>query len=311
MIKKFMVLAFAVGMLLLMQNSHAIGWGQVTVSSSETTTWVDKFSQTSIPMTIEYVPYFFGALPAKVDISVTGTDWLTVIPSQPSFVLSPNTPKTVDLIIAPSKFDVQAGRQAKIIVSVSGQLVTGGLFRTLDETRLEILVGFNPYTQISVSSVQPISRTSPDKELPFIVDIYNYGNTRVEVDLAFVEEPGDWQKIISPSKIFIEAKPEDDTSFPHETVTITITSPHGTAVSYHNDWQSFSVKAKARSFTPYFVRRAGDWEPQTEENPGFNSAEATAFFLAKNRGFYIPGFDAMLLIAGLALAGLLIYKKKK
>lgn len=313
MVKKFVIMALAVVAILCLQNSYAIGWGEVSVTSSETTTYVDKFGQVSLPMTIEYVPYFFGTLPAKVDIAVSGAPaWLTVIPSTPNFVLTPNTPKTVDLIIVPNQYDVVAGTKQKVTVSVSGQLVTGGLLRSLDPSILEVIVGFNPYTQISISSISPIERTSPDKELKFPVDIYNYGNTRVEVDIGFIEDgSGEWQKLISPSKIFIEPKQAGDETFPREVVYVTVTSPHGTAISYHNDWQDFSIKATARAFTPYYARSGGNWGVVTDDSFGYNYAEGTAYFLARNKGFYIPGFDALLLIAGLGLAGMLVYRKKK
>ncbi|HEC82614.1 MAG TPA: hypothetical protein ENI53_01860 [Thermoplasmatales archaeon] len=207
--------------------------------------------------------------------------------------------------------DIHAGQSDKVDIVVRGKLVTGGLFRQIDEAKLSLIVGYNPFTEIAISSPQPIERTAPDRELPFVINIYNYGNSRVIVDLTAEKEPGEWRYVISPSTVVIEPKQPGDETFPYAPVTVTLTSPHGTAISYHNDWEDFAIKAKARSEAPYYEYQGGRWVRRTDEIDLVTTYESTAYFLAKNKGFYVPGFDAIIMIAGISLAGLIFAKKKK
>ncbi|HHF55514.1 MAG TPA: hypothetical protein ENL42_01180 [Thermoplasmatales archaeon] len=312
MFKRTVILALAGVVLLLSQSSHAISWGKIDATADTSIAYVERYGLQEIRLTVEYQPYYIGYMPAYVEVSIEGSpSWLTVIASPQTFVLQPRTPKQVTLIMQVKEHDIQAGQSGTVDVTVRGRIVAGGMFRTIDEAKLSIIVGYNPYTEIAISAVQPIERTSPDRELPFIINIYNYGNSRVIVDLTAEKEPGDWKYVISPSTVIIEPKQPGDETFPYATVTITLTSPHGTAISYHNDWEDFSIKARARSEAPYYEYQGGKWVRRTDEIPLITQYETTAYFLAKNKGFYVPGFDAIIMIAGLAIAGLLIARKKK
>lgn len=312
MIKKMIIVAVVIAALLCSQSSEALSWGKIDATPDTSISYVERYGLQQIKLSVEYQPYFFGMMPAYVEVSVEGSpSWLTVVASPQTFVLKPGVTKEIFLILKVSQHDVVAGSSGSVDVAVRGRLVTGGLFRTLDETKLSVIVGYNPFTEITVSSIQPIARTAPDRELPFLVDVYNYGNSRVIVDLTAMEEPDDWQYIISPSTVVIEAKQPGDETFPYATVSVTLTSPHGTAISYHNDWQGFAIKAKARAEAPYYEYQGGKWTRRTDELDQITTYESQAYFLAKNKGFYVPGFDALVLIAGLAIAGLLIARKKK
>jgi len=312
MFKKGIVLALVGVLLLLSQGVNAISWGKIDATPDTPAIYVQRYELQQLRVSVEYTPYLFGYLPVFVEVSVEGSpDWLTVVPSPQTFVLSPGKVKDVTLAIGVSKHDIIAGTTGEINIAIRGRLVTGGLFRQIDEAKFSILVGYNPFTEIAISAVQPIERTSPDKELPFVINIYNYGNTPVIVDLTAEKEPGNWRYVISPSTVKIEPKQAGEETYPYATVTITLTSPHGTAISYHNDWEDFIIKAKARSEAPYYEYEGGRWVRKTDEIELVTSYETYAYFLAKNKGFYIPGFDAIIMIAGIAIAGLLFAKKKK
>jgi hypothetical protein len=251
-------------------------------------------------------------MPAYVEVNIEGSPaWLTVVASPKTFVLDPETTKRVSITMKVNQNDINAGQSGTIDIALTGRLVTGGLFRTLDRATLQILAGYNPFTEITISSVRPIARTAPDKELPFVVDVYNYGNSNVIVDFSLDKEPEKWDYVISPASVVIPPKAAGDETFPYETVRVTLTSPHGGVISYHNDWENFVVLAKARSEAPYYEYSGGKWQETTEQIVQKTYYEARGFFLAKNRGFYVPGFDVLFLLAGLAVAGVLVARKRK
>ena len=312
MIKKIIMLTVVGIALLSSHNASAALWGQITVTSDDAVTYVNRYEILEATLTLTYQPLYFAIMPIYATISIEGSPtFLTVVPSPPQIILRANEPQTVKLLMVVTEHDSLAGQAGQVHVAVRGELSAGGLLREINPGVAYIGVSYNPFTTISLSAPQSIERTSPDKELPFVINVVNYGNSRVIVDLSVEEDAGDWNMLISPSTIIINPKQPGDDTFPFEPIYVTLTSPHGTAISYHNDWEDFSIKAQAHSDSPYHVYQGGKWVESTEEVYQKNVYQTTASFLAKNRGFYIPGFDALLLIAGIALAGMLVAKKKK
>ncbi|MEM1514163.1 MAG: hypothetical protein QXN45_04715 [Candidatus Thermoplasmatota archaeon] len=296
--------------IILASNSSAISWGKIDATPSSSIAYVERYGQEEISLDVVYSPYLLGFMPIYVDVSATYPDWLTVASNPQTFVLKPGEHYTVKVLLKVSKHDVVAGTSSTVEISLTGRLITGGALRQIDEAKVTLVVGYNPFTEIAIRSVTPIERTAPDRELTFIVEVVNYGNSRVIVNLYPEKEPDGWNYVISPPQVVIDPKKAGDETFPYETVKITLTSPHGTAISYHNKWQDFAISAKATSETPYWVKRGGTWSRSTEEIELVNTHTVTAYFLAKNRGFYIPGFDSILLIAGIFIAFLLLRKRK-
>ncbi len=308
--KKSIILVF-IAALFFSQSASAIFWGIIEAVPESTVSYVERYGLQEVSISVTYKPAIYGWLPVYADVYIEGKpDWLTVTPTPPVLVLMPNRETTVKLAMAVKQQDIIAGTTGSIDVAIRGTLVTGALLRQIKEAKFSIIVGYNPFTEIAISAVKPIERTAPDRELPFVINIYNYGNSRVIVDLSPEKEPGNWRYVISPSTVVIEPKQPGEETFPFATVTITLTSPHGTAISYHNDWQDFAIRAKARSEAPYYEYRGGKWQRVTDETELITSYETTAYFLAKNKGFYVPGFDAIILIAGIALACIIFSKKK-
>lgn len=313
MFKKSVILAVVGVALFLSQGANAIPWGKIDAVPDSPAMYVQRYEVQQMQVSVKYTPYLFGYLPVYVEVSIEGSpEWLVVTASPQTMVLSPGKQEYVTLALGVRKHDITAGDRGEVIVAVRGRLVTGGIFRQIDEAKFSIQVAYNPFTEIAVSAVQPIERTAPDRELPFILHIYNYGNSPVVVDLTAEKEPGEgWKYIINPSTVKIEPKQPGDETYPYATVTVTLTSPHGTVISYHNDWTQFIIKAKAKSEAPYWEYQGGKWVRRTDDIDLVTSYETYVYCMAKNKGFYVPGFDAIFLIAGLAIVGLLMAKKKK
>jgi hypothetical protein len=312
MIRKIVMLALVGIALLSFQSASAAIWGSLKVDADNASSYVERYQISEATLTITYQPLYFALMPIYAEVAVTNApSFLTVIPTPQKFVLRANEPETVKLIMLVKEHDTLAGNSGSIEISVTGNVPFGGLIRTVEDGKASIAVGYNPFTVIALSTPQSIARTSPDKELPFIINVVNYGNSRVIVDLTVEETPGDWKYVISPSTVIINPKQPGDETFPFEPVYVTLTSPHGTAISYHNDWEDFSIRAKATAEAPYYTYQGGKWVRSTEEIILVNTHDATSYFLAKNRGFYVPGFEILFLMAGVIIAGVLFSKKKK
>ena len=311
MIRKSCIMLTLVGFLLLLQGVNAISWGIIDATPSTTIAYVERYGQEEIMLSVSYKPYLIGYMPVYVEVNVVGApDWLTVVPSPQTFVIKPNEVKDVRILLKPSRQDIVAGTASTVEIDVAGKIVGAGMFRQVDRAKISFSVGYNPFTIISIRSPMPIERTSPDKELPFTIDIVNYGNSRVIVDLTPVESPKEWKYVISPSQVMIEPKQPGEDTYPYQQVTVTLTSPHGTVISYHNRWEDFSIQARAKADAPYYVKQAGGWAPSMEERELVNVHTVTAYFLAKNKGFYVPGFDAVFMLLAIAIVIGLIKKKK-
>ena len=91
----------------------------------------------------------------------------------------------------------------------------------------------------------------------------------------------------------------------------TVTSPHGTAISYHNNWQGFTIEGSARTDAQYYTLQSGQWTTSQQDKEKVTVFTTYATVLAKNRGFYVPGFDALLLIGVLGIFAIFMARKRK
>ena len=313
MFKKSIILVFAVFAILTVQSADAFSWGKINATSDMGIGYVERYGQLQAVLTVSYQPYFFGYLPVFVEVNVVDSpSWLTVVPSTPTFTLKPDESRNVNFIMQVSQNDVQAGTSGKVTVELTGRLISGGAFRQIDGGKVEILVGYNPFTEIGIRAAKPIERTAPDRELPFSFDIINYGNSRVVVSITPAKQPpSGWKYVISPSTVYIEPKKAGEETYPYATVTVTITTPHGPVISYANTWQNFAITAKATSEAPYYVKQGTTWQRTQNEIELVNTNEVTQYFLAKNKGFYVPGFDAISMVAAIALLSVILIRRKK
>jgi len=313
MFKKSIILAVAMVSILAIQNASAFSWGKINATPNMGIGYVERYGQLEVTVTVSYQPYYFGYLPIYVEVNVVDKPtWLTVAPSPEVFTLKPSETLPVKILMKVSQNDIKAGESGEVKLQITGKLVSGGALRQIDEAKLTLIVGYNPYTEIGVKAVQPIERAAPDREIPFTFDIINYGNTRVIVDLTPAKQPpADWKYVISPPTVIIEPKKPGEDTYPYATVTVTLTTPHGAVISYRNSWQDFAIKAKATSEAPYYTKQGTSWGRATQEITLVNTHEVTAYFLAKNKGFYVPGMDTVTLIAAISLIAFIFSKRKK
>lgn len=316
MLKKCKALGMIIGVVflftaILIPPASAISWGSIQAEPNYGTYWLGRYETGQVTLTIEYVPYFIAYFPLWVEIQVTKSPtWLTVTPSPSTFALQRQTSARVQILLAVNTHDIEAGETGNVELYITGRIILGGQLRTIDPQRVPILVGYNPFTEVTIQVTKPIERTAPDKELTFPMRVINWGNTPTTVTFTVTSGESDWE-VVPSQPVKIPPKKPGDSAYPEQTVMLTVTSPHGTAISYHNDWEGFTIEGFARSDAPYYELSGGEWGKIKTDKEGITIYTTYANLLAKNRGFYVPGFDALLLIGVLGALALFMARKRK
>jgi len=306
---KTLILIGLVSLFVFATPANAILWGKVDITTDRSTHYLDRYVISEIPITVRYKPtYVAFILPATVTVRVTqSAPGVEASISKKNLLVDPESTATTSLILAPSSPDMEAGPVGTVTIEATGLLPLGRNILQLDPTSVDISIAYNPFTEIAVSFIKPLEETTPDTRLSVPVEVYNYGNNVVGVDLTVVETPGDWNYALSVSHLRIPPKGTEQTTYPHGDITLTLNSPHGTAMSYHNDWEGLTLKAVARSEMKEWLWEGSSWSP----SPDYPTMDALGTFLSKNKGFYVPGFEIFVAMAAIGLAMIAIRKRKK
>jgi|GEM_PF-1209728 len=318
MLKRTVTIGVLLGTFMLLSTAlfapaaQAIEWGAMSASPDISPFYVNRYGGDSFTLTVSYEPFFFQYFPVWAQIEVVKSpSWLTVSPTTPTFPLQSGARKDVKVNLALAEQDVEAPSLTSVTIQVTGRIVLGGEVREVATAQTDVLVGVNPFTQITVSIAKPIERSSPDKELTFPVTIENWGTAQTRVTLQATDVPDDWtDPIISPQQIILDAKNPGDPNPPEKTVSFTVTTPHGTGISYHNNRETFLLQAHAQSFADYYVKEGNQFQKSSQDPENIKQATVYARMMVKNRGFYVPGFEAVILIGALAALAVVIRRRR-
>ncbi len=300
-------------MVLIPKSSAQISWGRVDLSADPPTYYIDRYGSGSIEITVEYISYIAeGVLPVSVTLEVISPDWLSTTLSKKSLDIKPGGgTRTVALNLHIAQPTVTAGTSADIIITAKGELlIKAG--RTIVSSMIEVPVIYNPFTEIIISVKPSIEEVAPDTKVNFPVEIRNVGNAPATVTfgLGGTAEDAGWRLSMSPPSIKVYQVSSEGESPPPETAILTLFSPHGTAISYHNKMEDVTITATARCDSPYYEYVGGEWVKVTESMEYYTSFSIQQKVLSKNEGFYVPGFEVLPLIAALGIAIILIRKRK-
>ncbi|HHH78173.1 MAG TPA: hypothetical protein ENL18_03055 [Thermoplasmatales archaeon] len=316
--RKSLALGVIFGVAVLLSSSvlspvaDALDWGAMNASPNVTPYYIDRYGSGSLTLTVGYSAFFFQYFPVWVEINIVQCpSWLTVTPSQKTFVLQKGESKGIKIGLALNQQDIQAGDLQTVEFEVTGRIILGGELRQVATGKADIQVGVNPYTQITLEIAKPIERTAPDRELTFPITVKNWGNAQTTVTLSLTDDPGSWKYIINPQQIILPAKKPGDTNPTEQVASLTLTSPHGTVISYHNAWQGIAIQAVARTDGKYYILQGDHFEVSQQDKEKVTIFNGYATMLAKNKGFYVPGFDSILLIGALVAIAMVMRKKKQ
>jgi hypothetical protein len=300
-------------MMAFIPTTSAINWGITKIINVDQSAYhLTRFEMTAeaITITVKYENFYPAYFPAMITLEVEECPtWLTASLTRYTLVIKPGESDTTGLNLVVSQHDVEAGSNENVVILAKGELLIP-FGRTLWEDRTSISVTYNPFTEISVSVASPIGEAAPDTRLRFPVKVTNLGNSPVTVKLGAIEEPGGWRYVVSPTIIKIPPKAVGEETYPHEYAYLTLESPHGTAISYHNSWEGATIKAEAKSNSDTYILEGGKWVKHSEPIDGETYYTDIQTMLCKNKGFYVPGFDILPLIAAIGIVLVLIRKRK-
>jgi hypothetical protein len=301
-------------MMAFIPASSAIMWGTVESSVDHSAYYMTRYGGTAEPIkvTVTYNDLFptITFLPAMISLKVTDKPtWLLAILDREEFVIEPGESIDAHLSLSVTQQDIEAGSGDEVVIEASGELLIP-LGRTLTPTTTRIMVKYDPFTEISVSVASPIGEAAPDTKLRYPVKVTNLGNALVTVKLKVTKEPEGWEYVTSPTKVDILPKPPGEETYPYEYVYLSMQSPHGTAISYHNKWAGATIIAEATSESPTHVLEGEKWVERREPIDGVTYSTDLQTTLAKNKGFYVPGFDVLPVIAALGIVLVLVRKRK-
>lgn len=266
--------------------------------------FIDRFGTGPEVKAVISVQYYYEnpALTESMLATLTVSNvpsWLSVSPMSYTDMVGGTSQLKVPIVIKAPTDDVKAGTVASIQLKVSGkpQFTGGGVSSVEDSSAMDIVVTFNPFTDVQLSMGKPIQQTSPDNSISYPVTITNLGNAKTKVQLDLSEKATGWRYVFSKTETSLLPREPGTTAYPTETVILTLQSPKGGAISYKNEWEDGTITAKAYSEVLYTLP---DGSPLTTQTQSLNYDAATTLFLCKNKGMYIPGFDAIIIIGALA-----------
>jgi hypothetical protein len=143
--------------------------------------------------------------------------------------------------------------------------------------------------QVQLSS--KLKQSTPQKQVPFELEITNFGNARTQYTFELTGDPGGkWQQIL-PEVLLVES-PNTGQGSPVATTTFTVATP------YKNGWNNIEG-----SYQLTIKPSAAD-DPTKAGNP------LTANMLVRVRGVYVPGLEPMVMLGALLGSALLLRLRK-
>jgi hypothetical protein len=227
--------------------------------------------------------------PQMIHLEIQGKpDWADIALLTPDIYIQnySNSPEYAyaDVVITPY-YDAPA--VPKSITVKADAPAKGRIQEVSFTTRLNFQPEFIP--QISVEVDQPVRNAGPRTAVNYQIKITNMGNKEAIVKGVIENAPAEWAALLTPSQLPIGPGQE-------ATMTFSITTPY--SFGWHDDLRTFSI-----SLTP---ERAPPTVPAITGTPNIVQVSINSV------GFAIPGFEPILLFAGLAiLLSIMKIRKKK
>lgn len=147
------------------------------------------------------------------------------------------------------------------------------------------------YSVNQVKLSTKLKQSGPQKQVPFELEITNFGNARTQYTFELSGEPGGkWQEIL-PEVLLVDS-PNTGQGSPVATTTFTIATP------FKNGWNNIEG-----SYQLTIKPSAAD-DPTQAGNP------LTANMLVRVRGVYVPGLEPAIMLGALLGSALLLRLRK-
>jgi hypothetical protein len=159
------------------------------------------------------------------------------------------------------------------------------------EQPVQFTVTADYYSVNQVKLSTKLKQSGPQKQVPFEMEITNFGNARTQYTFELTGEPGGkWQEIL-PEVLLVDS-PNTGQGSPVSTTTFTIATP------FKNGWNNIEG-----SYQLTIKPSAAD-DPTKAGNP------LTANMLVRVRGVYVPGLEPAIMLGALLGSALLLRLRK-
>jgi hypothetical protein len=158
---------------------------------------------------------------------------------------------------------------------------------TTDSDSFQIIPDYLPY--IEAQSAAKLRQGGPQKQIPFAIDLTNFGNAATKVSFAIESAPsGKWQGLL-PDPALLDPPGGNLQS---KQITFNVATPYKNG--WNNDEGAFTL-----SMTPEY-----------QYNADKKGSPITVTVLARVRGVYVPSLEPMIMVSALLGAAMLIKLRK-
>lgn len=206
-------------------------------------------------------------------------------------IASPNSPTT-----GTANFQVSIPRTAPGLQNL--QCTLKAKAQTLNqatpatsESVVPFTVTADYYSVNQVKLTSKLKQSGPQKQVPFDMEITNFGNARTQYTFELGNQPGGkWQQIL-PEVLLLDS-PNSGQGSPTNTAVFTVATP------YKNGWNniqgSYQIVVK----------------PSAADDPTKTGNPLTANMLVRVRGVYVPGLEPTIMLGALLGSALLLRLRK-
>jgi hypothetical protein len=247
--------------------------------------------------------YTLGS-PAQSAQQATPNVVVNLVPQCQSGVVITGAPSTVLTISAgqasangAAPFQISVPRTAPGLtpIACTMRISSPGVPPTIGPTA-EQSVGFTVtadyYSVNQVKLTSKLKQSGPQKQVPFDLEITNFGNARTQYNFELTNRPegGKWNAIL-PEVLLVES-PNSGQGSPTTTTTFTVATP------FKNGWNNLEGSYQLTI------------KPAAADDPSKTGNSLTANMLVRVRGVYVPGLEPFVLLGAVLGSALLLRLRK-
>lgn len=159
------------------------------------------------------------------------------------------------------------------------------------DTPQTFVINVDYYSLNQVKLASKLKQSGPQKQVPFEMEITNFGNARTQYTFEITNKPtGKWNAL--PPEVLLLDSPNSGQGSPTNTAIFTVATP------FKNGWNNLEG-----SYTVTIKPSAAD-DPTKIGNP------LTANMLVRVRGVYVPGLEPTIMLGALLGSALLLRLRK-
>lgn len=157
----------------------------------------------------------------------------------------------------------------------------------------KFVVSADYYALVQPKIQKKLIASGPDKQVPFTIELTNYGNARTQINFEQGTKPtsGKWD-ILLPDPIILDSPYSGGEGKTVDTATVTVSS------TYKNGWNN------AKGSYQILMKVASADQPDKKGN------DLNANILVRVRGVYVPGVEPFVMVAAILGTALVMRLKK-